>query len=48
MTVTVSSKQFVPRDTNKLALLKTSAPDYQIRNVELFRPMVRQPWVYFK
>ncbi len=34
MTVTVSSKQFVPRDTNKLALLKTSAPDYQIRNVE--------------
>ncbi|WMW81933.1 alpha/beta hydrolase [Undibacterium cyanobacteriorum] len=34
MTVTVSSKQFVPRDTNKLALLKTSAPDYQTRDIE--------------
>ena len=26
MTVTVSSNQFVPRDANKLALLKSSAP----------------------
>lgn len=34
MTVTVSSKQFVPRDTNKLVLLKTSAPDYQVSNIE--------------
>lgn len=34
MTVNVSSNQFVPRDTNKLALLKKSAPDYQMRDVE--------------
>lgn len=34
MTVNVSSNQFVPRDTNKLALLKKSVPDYQMRDVE--------------
>jgi pimeloyl-ACP methyl ester carboxylesterase len=34
MTVDVSSKQFVPRDANKLVLLKASAPEYQLRDVE--------------
>ncbi|WP_189344605.1 alpha/beta hydrolase [Undibacterium macrobrachii] len=34
MTVTVSSNQFVPRDAHKLALLKTRAPTYQLRDLE--------------
>jgi pimeloyl-ACP methyl ester carboxylesterase len=34
MTVTVSSNQFVPRDANKLALLKSSASAYQLRDLE--------------
>lgn len=34
MTVTVSSKQFVPRDPNKLSTLKTSTPEYQVRDLE--------------
>src|SRR5450830_1086256 len=33
-TVNISSKQFIPRDTNKLALLKKTAPTYQVDNIE--------------
>lgn len=34
MTVNVSSKQFIPRDRNKITLLKTLAPEYQTESIE--------------
>ncbi|MQA40989.1 alpha/beta fold hydrolase [Rugamonas aquatica] len=37
-TLNVTSKQFIPKDTGKLALLKTSAPAYQVDNIEFKHP----------
>ncbi|OEZ62625.1 alpha/beta fold hydrolase [Duganella sp. HH105] len=37
-TLNVTSKQFIPKDNGKLALLKKSAPDYQVDNIEFKHP----------
>jgi pimeloyl-ACP methyl ester carboxylesterase len=37
MTVNVSSNQFIPRDRNKITLLKTTTPEYQLENLELLQ-----------
>ncbi|ELX12664.1 putative alpha/beta superfamily hydrolase protein [Janthinobacterium sp. HH01] len=37
-TLNVSSRQFIPKDTGKLTLLKKSAPDYQVDNIEFKHP----------
>lgn len=37
-TLNVTSRQFIPKDTGKLALLKKSAPDYQVDNIEFKHP----------
>nr|WP_315486026.1 alpha/beta fold hydrolase [uncultured Undibacterium sp.] len=37
MTVNVSSKQFIPRDRNKITLLKNVTPEYQLENLELIQ-----------
>lgn len=37
-TVNVTSRQFIPRDAGKLALLKQSAPAYKVDNIEYTHP----------